>query len=58
MGPNWEEILGSKFEKRSKDYNFKTIEKDLYEAQLKIFLDPDDKAVQTQAKKRWCTQLD
>ena len=29
-GPNWEEILGGEFEKRSQDYNFKDIEKDIY----------------------------
>lgn len=29
-GPNWEEILGGEFSKRSKDYNFKEIEKTIY----------------------------
>lgn len=29
-GPNWEEILGGEFEKRSKDKNFADIEKDVY----------------------------
>ncbi|MEE8259265.1 MAG: nitrate reductase subunit beta [Sphingomonadales bacterium] len=29
-GPNWEEILGGEFEKRSKDYNFAKIEKEIY----------------------------
>jgi nitrate reductase beta subunit len=29
-GPNWEEILGGEFTKRSQDYNFKDIEKDIY----------------------------
>jgi len=29
-GPNWEEILGGEFEKRSKDYNFKDVEKEMY----------------------------
>ncbi|MAI07707.1 MAG: nitrate reductase subunit beta [Magnetococcales bacterium] len=29
-GPNWEEILGTEFEHRKKDYNFKDIEKELY----------------------------
>jgi len=29
-GPNWEEILGGEFSKRSKDYNFEQIEKDIY----------------------------
>jgi nitrate reductase / nitrite oxidoreductase, beta subunit len=29
-GPNWEEILGGEFEKRSKDYNFQNIEKEMY----------------------------
>lgn len=29
-GPNWEEILGGEFEKRSKDYNFENIQKDIY----------------------------
>jgi nitrate reductase / nitrite oxidoreductase, beta subunit len=29
-GPNWEEILGGEFEKRSKDYNFRNVEKAIY----------------------------
>jgi nitrate reductase beta subunit len=29
-GPNWEELLGGEFEKRSKDYNFAKIEKEIY----------------------------
>ncbi len=29
-GPNWEEILGGEFSKRSKDYNFKEVEKEIY----------------------------
>ncbi len=29
-GPNWEEILGGEFSKRSKDVNFEAIEKDIY----------------------------
>jgi nitrate reductase beta subunit len=29
-GPNWEEILGGEFEKRSKDRNFDDIQKDIY----------------------------
>lgn len=29
-GPNWEEILGGEFEKRSKDTNFDTIQKEMY----------------------------
>ncbi len=29
-GPNWEEILGGEFEKRSQDYNFKNVQKDIY----------------------------
>jgi nitrate reductase beta subunit len=29
-GPNWEEILGGEFEKRSKDYNFEGVEKEIY----------------------------
>ena len=29
-GPNWEEILGGEFSKRSKDMNFKDIEKEIY----------------------------
>lgn len=29
-GPNWEEILGGEFTKRSKDYNFKDVEKEMY----------------------------
>ncbi len=29
-GPNWEEILGGEFSKRSHDYNFQDIQKDMY----------------------------
>ncbi len=29
-GPNWEEILGGEFEKRSKDANFENVQKDIY----------------------------
>ncbi|MCP5037639.1 MAG: nitrate reductase subunit beta [Rhodobacteraceae bacterium] len=29
-GPNWEEILGGEFEKRSKDYNFEGVQKEIY----------------------------
>ena len=29
-GPNWEEILGGEFEKRSKDYNFANVQKEMY----------------------------
>ena len=29
-GPNWEEILGGEFSKRSKDYNFEDIQKEIY----------------------------
>jgi nitrate reductase beta subunit len=29
-GPNWEEILGGEFAKRSKDYNFRDVEKEIY----------------------------
>ena len=29
-GPNWEEILGTEFSKRSKDYNFEGIQKEIY----------------------------
>lgn len=29
-GPNWEEILGGEFEKRSKDINFENIDKNIY----------------------------
>ncbi|RDD63039.1 nitrate reductase subunit beta [Ferruginivarius sediminum] len=29
-GPNWEEILGGEFSKRSKDYNFADVEKEIY----------------------------
>ena len=28
--PNWEEILGGEFSKRSKDYNFEGVEKEIY----------------------------
>ena len=29
-GPNWEEILGTEFSKRSKDYNFEDVQKEMY----------------------------
>ncbi len=29
-GPNWEEILGGEFAKRSKDANFEGIQKEIY----------------------------
>ena len=29
-GPNWEEILGGEFSKRSKDVNFEAVQKDIY----------------------------
>ncbi|MBV1798040.1 nitrate reductase subunit beta [Siccirubricoccus sp. G192] len=29
-GPNWEEILGTEFRKRSKDRNFEAVQKDIY----------------------------
>ncbi|GHD68704.1 nitrate reductase subunit beta [Jeongeupia chitinilytica] len=29
-GPNWEEILGGEFAKRSADYNFEDVQKDIY----------------------------
>ena len=29
-GPNWEEILGGEFAKRSKDYNFDQVQKEMY----------------------------
>ncbi|RLK48760.1 respiratory nitrate reductase beta subunit [Alkalispirillum mobile] len=29
-GPNWEEILGGEFEKRSQDYNFAKVQKEIY----------------------------
>ncbi|HIH2763095.1 MAG TPA: nitrate reductase subunit beta [Candidatus Azoamicus sp.] len=29
-GPNWEEILGGEFSKRSEDYNFSNMEKEIY----------------------------
>ena len=29
-GPNWEEILGTEFSKRSKDHNFEQVQKDIY----------------------------
>lgn len=29
-GPNWEEILGGEFEKRSRDYNFEGVQKEIY----------------------------
>ena len=29
-GPNWEEILGGEFSKRSEDYNFEGVQKEIY----------------------------
>ncbi|HQC73232.1 MAG TPA: nitrate reductase subunit beta [Candidatus Competibacteraceae bacterium] len=29
-GPNWEEILGTEFAKRSRDYNFESVQKEIY----------------------------
>src|SRR5690606_12591743 len=29
-GPNWEEILGTEFEHRSRDYNFEGVQKEIY----------------------------
>ncbi|HZP93085.1 MAG TPA: nitrate reductase subunit beta [Burkholderiales bacterium] len=29
-GPNWEEILGGEFDKRSRDYNFDQVQKEIY----------------------------
>lgn len=29
-GPNWDEILGGEFEKRSEDYNFEGVQKEIY----------------------------
>ena len=37
-GPNWEEILGGEFEKRSKDANFEGIQKDIYGQFEKTFM--------------------
>jgi nitrate reductase beta subunit len=37
-GPNWEEILGGEFSKRSKDYNFTDIEKEIYGAFENTFM--------------------
>lgn len=37
-GPNWEEILGTEFEHRKKDYNFKDIEKEIYGAFENTFM--------------------
>ena len=37
-GPNWEEILGGEFSKRSKDYNFADIEKEIYGQFEKTFM--------------------
>ncbi len=37
-GPNWEEILGGEFEKRSKDYNFEGVEKAIYGAFEQTFM--------------------
>ena len=37
-GPNWEEILGGEFEKRSKDTNFEGIQKEIYGEYEKTFM--------------------
>ena len=37
-GPNWEEILGGEFSKRSQDYNFEGIEKEIYGAFENTFM--------------------
>ena len=37
-GPNWEEILGGEFDKRSEDYNFKGVEKAIYGAFEQTFM--------------------
>ncbi|MEX6722850.1 nitrate reductase subunit beta [Parapedomonas caeni] len=37
-GPNWEEILGGEFAKRSADYNFAGVEKDIYGAFENTFM--------------------
>ncbi|MEN2977560.1 nitrate reductase subunit beta (plasmid) [Tistrella bauzanensis] len=37
-GPNWEEILGGEFSKRSADYNFAEVEKEIYGAFENTFM--------------------
>ena len=37
-GPNWDEILGGEFEKRSDDYNFEGVEKAIYGAFEQTFM--------------------
>jgi nitrate reductase beta subunit len=37
-GPNWEEILGGEFDKRSKDANFEGIQKEIYGAFERTFM--------------------
>jgi len=37
-GPNWEEILGGEFEKRSKDANFEGVQKEIYGAFERTFM--------------------
>ena len=37
-GPNWEEILGGEFSKRSKDYNFEGVQKEIYGAYENTFM--------------------
>ncbi len=37
-GPNWEELLGGEFDKRSKDVNFEGIEKEIYGQFEKTFM--------------------
>ena len=44
-GPNWEEILGGEFAKRSKDYNFEGVQKEMYGAVRKHLHDVSAAAV-------------
>ncbi len=37
-GPNWEEILGTEFAKRSQDVNFEAVQKDIYGAFERTFM--------------------
>ncbi len=37
-GPNWEEILGGEFSKRSQDYNFAAVEREVYGAFERTFM--------------------
>jgi nitrate reductase beta subunit len=56
-GPNWEEILGTEFEHRRKDYNFKDIEEEMYGAVREHFHDVSPAPVRTLPQPDLCRVL-